>query len=392
MKLAIAVLLALAACGDDDDDVGPGADAGDDPGDGGRDGGEARDASNPGDDAGRDAGDDGGPPAEARTMWITVGSQDRLAVVELGADGQLTERSADSLDLPGSPGAMAFARATRRLYVGLDGDAIATIELDGDGRPSLVGVTEGVGSAVYLAVAHGETVLVTGDFGADDLSTFDVSGPPPHAETDRVATAEEPHQTLVGPTGDRVYIPHRSADVVRWFGLNPGGGLSFEDEVAADPGDGPRHIVFSPDGAYAWLVNEFSDSVSSHRVADNGALERFDVASTLPDGVDGSDNACADIHVTPDGRFVYASNRGHDSIARFTVQADGSLTFEGTTPTETRPREFDPSPDGRFLVVAGQDSGFAASYAIDGGGGGGGDLTQVDRLDLGADLRWIAIE
>jgi 6-phosphogluconolactonase len=388
VNLAIAVLLALSGCGDDDDDVGPGADAGDDPRDGGGDGGEGRDASHPGDDAGRDAGDDGGQPGRVRTLWITVGGQDRLAVAELGEDGQLAERPEDSLDLPGSPAAMAFARATRRLYVGLDGDAIATIDLDGEGRPSLAGVTQGVGSAVYLAVAHGESVLVTGDFGADDLSTFDVSGDPPHAETDRTSTSNEPHQTLLGPTGDRVYVPHRTADVVRWFGLDAGGGLSFEDEVDADPGDGPRHLVFSPDGAYAWLVHEFSDSVSSHRVGDDGALERFDVAPTLPDGVDGSDNSCADIHVTPDGRHVYASNRGHDSIARFTVQGDGSLAFDGTTSTEARPREFDPSPDGRFLVVAGQDSGFAASYAIE----SDGDLAPVDRLELGADLRWIAIE
>ncbi|NIS33577.1 MAG: beta-propeller fold lactonase family protein, partial [Actinobacteria bacterium] len=79
--------------------------------------------------------------------------------------------------------------------------------------------------------------------------------------------------------------------------------------------------------------------------------------TTLPAGFDGDTNTCADVHVTPDARFVYGSNRGHDSIAMFAIGTDGMLTALGTVDTEARPREFDVSPDGRFVVVAGQDSG-----------------------------------
>lgn len=339
-------------------------------------------------DAALDAGVDAGEPARPRIAWVTVGGDSRLAVIELAVDGTLAEHEEMSLTLPGNPSAMAYGRASRRLYVAMGGDSIATLALDDEGRPSLLGQTDGTGSAVYLALAYDETVLVSGYFGDDELATHDVSGAPPHEETARIPTADEPHSTLVGPTGDLVYVPHRGGDTIRWFGLAADGALSLRDELEAERGVGPRHISLSPDGAFAYVVNEQGDSVSSHHVSADGALERFQTLSTLPEGVNGSDNSCADVHVTPDGRFLYASNRGDDSIARFTVLPDGSLAFEGTVPTEATPREFDPSPDGRFLLVAGQDSGHVASYAVEADGA----LTSVDRLELGPDLRWIAID
>ena len=94
------------------------------------------------------------------------------------------------------------------------------------------------------------------------------------------------------------------------------------------------------------------------------------------------------MHVTPDGRFVYGSNRGHDSLAMFAIGADGSLSELGTVPTEARPRKFDVSPDGRFVVAAGQGSGQLQSYRVE----DDGTLTMVDRLAVGDDLLWVAID
>ena len=98
--------------------------------------------------------------------------------------------------------------------------------------------------------------------------------------------------------------------------------------------------------------------------SEKGTLESFQVISTLPAGFEG-DNTTAEIRVTPDGKHLYASNRGHDSLALFEVADDGTLTAKGHFATEAVPRFFALDPTGRFLYSAGQKSGRLASYRID---------------------------
>lgn len=333
-------------------------------------------------------GRDDAAPLVPRLMYVSVGGEERLAVVELGGAGSLTARPELDLALPGRPGAMAFAPAARRLYVGTRPGDITTVALDAAGAPSVVGRTQGTGIAVYLALARNEQVLVSASFGDDRLATHDVAGAPPHAELDSVATADEPHAALVDATGGRVYVPHRGGGLTRWYGVGSDGAIASQGELAAAAGVGPRHIAIAPDGDHAYLVHEFADSVGAHTVAGDGALAHIGTVSTLPGDADASANTGADVHVTPDGSFVYASNRGHDSLAMFRIEDDGALASLGTTPTEARPREFSVSPDGRFVVVAGQDSGFLQSYRVE----SDGTLTSVDRLEVGPDLRWVVID
>ena len=123
-------------------------------------------------------------------------------------------------------------------------------------------------------------------------------------------------------------------------------------------------------------------------VGAEGGLNPVQTLSALEEGQEAEGNSGADIHLTPDGRFLYASVRGDDSIAGYTVEADGQLTWLGRTDTETRPREFSVTADGRFLVVAGQVSGNVASYRI----GDDGSLELLDTEEVGDDLLWVAIE
>jgi 6-phosphogluconolactonase len=322
-------------------------------------------------------------------MYVSVGSAPRLAVVTLAADGSMSARSAFDLTLPGNPGAMTYARTTRRLYVGIGGSGgrVATVDLDGEGRPSLAGVTEGTGNAVYVETANDESTMITAYFGDDRLRSHDVSGAPPHGESDTADTSEEPHQAIIAPNG-MLYVPHRDGQVTDWYEVEPDGTLNRGGGLDAEAGVGPRHAAFSPDGAFAYVINEYADSVSAHRVEGDGALDRFQTVTTLPAAFDGAMNTCADVHVTPDGRFLYGSNRGHHSLAMFSIGADGSLTPLGQVGTEDTPREFDVSPDGRFVVAAGQGSGFLQSYAVQ----ADGTLTSVDRLMVGDGLRWVIID
>ena len=127
--------------------------------------------------------------------------------------------------------------------------------------------------------------------------------------------------------------------------------------LAFDPGDGPRHMIFHPLKDMAFVVNELSGSVVSLKVDhETGLLQRIDRASTLPKNFAGR-NACADIHITANGKFLYVSNRGHDSIAIFSVSENGELESLGHEPVQGKwPRNFILSPDEKHLLVANQNS------------------------------------
>ena len=117
-----------------------------------------------------------------------------------------------------------------------------------------------------------------------------------------------------------------------------------------------------------------------------GTLRPLQTVSTLPEDFRGT-NACAEIKIHPSGRFVYTSNRGHDSIACFKVDArDGKLTALGQEPTEKTPRSFDLDPEGRFLYAAGEASGKVAAYRVDPTSGA---LQRFATYEVGRQPWWV---
>jgi 6-phosphogluconolactonase len=137
--------------------------------------------------------------------------------------------------------------------------------------------------------------------------------------------------------------------------------------LSMDPGAGPRHLAFHPERPWMYVVNELSSSVSLvKKDPDGSGYSIAQTLSTLPEGFSG-ENTCADIHVSPDGNFLYASNRGHHSIAIFSVDPEnGTLTALGHEPTRGEtPRNFNLSPDGRYLLVANQTTNSLVSFSRD---------------------------
>jgi 6-phosphogluconolactonase len=137
--------------------------------------------------------------------------------------------------------------------------------------------------------------------------------------------------------------------------------------VTVQPGAGPRHLAFTPDERYIYVVNEIQSSVSAfHYDAAQGSLHEFQTVSTLPEHFTG-ENTGAEIEVDPSGRFVYASNRGYDSIAQFAIDnRTGSLSLNGQTPTGGKtPRYFALAPGGDYLFAANQDSGNIVLFHVD---------------------------
>jgi 6-phosphogluconolactonase len=171
-----------------------------------------------------------------------------------------------------------------------------------------------------------------------------------------------------GPEGKRVYAADLGIDQVRMYDYDPGKGAltpSAPASVPSAPGAGPRHLSFHPSGRFAYVVNELGNTVSAYeRDAATGALERRADTTTLPDGFQG-DSFTAEIRVHPSGRFLYASNRGHDSIAVFSLDDPGSPRKVGHVATGGKtPRNFALDPSGRYLLAANQESNNVVVFRV----------------------------
>jgi 6-phosphogluconolactonase len=137
--------------------------------------------------------------------------------------------------------------------------------------------------------------------------------------------------------------------------------------VQLKPGAGPRHITFRPDGKYAYVINELHATVTAFaHDRERGTLKEVQTIQTLPADFTG-ENTSADIHVSPDGRFLYCSNRGHDSIAAFQIDPrNGKLIFVAHLSSGGKaPRNFAIDPTGAFVLVANQKSDNIVSFRRD---------------------------
>ncbi len=138
--------------------------------------------------------------------------------------------------------------------------------------------------------------------------------------------------------------------------------------VKVASGSGPRHFAFHPKRRFAYVINEMASTVTAFNWdPERGTFQEIHTITTLPKDFKG-ENSTAEVQVHPSGKFVYGSNRGHDSIALFKVDSKkGSLTAEGQTPTEGKtPRNFGIDPGGRYLFAANQDSASVVIFKIDG--------------------------
>ena len=148
-----------------------------------------------------------------------------------------------------------------------------------------------------------------------------------------------------------------------------GGSLRPNDPPFASlaPGAGPRHFAFHPAGQFAYVINEMASTVTAFSYnADRGALDAIQTVSTLPEGFDG-DSSTAEVQVHPSGKFLYGSNRGHDSVAVFGIDShSGRLSYVANRSTQGKtPRNFGIDPTGRYILAANQSSCTIVVFRID---------------------------
>ena len=178
------------------------------------------------------------------------------------------------------------------------------------------------------------------------------------------------HSVNLSPDGRFAFVADLGLDKLMVYRFDAAAGtLAANDppSAAMAPGAGPRHFAMHPSGRFAFVINELNSTITSLAFdAASGGFRAIDSVSTLPAEFDGR-NTTAEVVVHPGGRFVYGSNRGHDSIAVFAVdESTGRLTARGHAPSGGRtPRNFAIEPSGRFLLTANQDSDNVVVFRID---------------------------
>ncbi|HEX2911696.1 MAG TPA: lactonase family protein [Chloroflexia bacterium] len=205
-------------------------------------------------------------------------------------------------------------------------------------------------------------------------------------------TCSHPHDVRFDPSGKYLLVPDKGFDRVFVYRRETESGLFTPNQPAfaeEKPGAGPRHIAFHPNDHYCYLINELNSTVSVFKFdPQHGTMEALQVISTLPPGFSGN-NTCAEITVAPSGKFVYGSNRGHDSIVVYAVdESSGTLSIVDWTASGGKtPRFFTLNPDGNLLVVAHQDSDNIVTFQVDQASGKltptGQDITTGSPVCIG---------
>ena len=187
------------------------------------------------------------------------------------------------------------------------------------------------------------------------------------------------HGVYFHPKNGRAYVADLGTDDIFIYKFDAEKGLLTANKPKSGrvtAGEGPRHLAFHPSGKFAYVNTEMGLNVVAFSVERNGGLKQIQSIPTLPAGTDIKGVSTAEIFVRPDGKSLYVSNRGHDSIAVYAIAQDGKLTLlQHVLGTPATPRGFGLSADGRWLVCAGQKSGTLNAYKI----GRDGKLTDTKQ-------------
>jgi 6-phosphogluconolactonase len=230
-----------------------------------------------------------------------------------------------------------------------------------------------------------------------------------------IPTARNAHSIRIDNTNHYVFVPHLGTDQVFQFKFDPKTGhlaANTPPVLQLKQGTGPRHIIVSADNRFLYLLNELTAEVSTLALdAKTGTLTFVSSAVALPPdhklqpgmprgavGTPGANQAprdttndiwASDLHLTPDGKFLYVAERTSNTLAGFSVDAGtGKLTYIGSTPTEKQPRGFAIDSSGRYLVASGEKSETITSYAID---PSSGTLKQMGQYPTGKGANWVEI-
>jgi len=293
------------------------------------------------------------------------------------------------------PSFLAFAPSKRFVYaVNEFSNELAAFSIDrGSGALSCLNRVSTLGAEPAFASvdASGKWVLAA-NYRSGPVVVFPVQPDGSlGAPTDVKTTGVHPHAIVLDRSNEFAFVPNKGSDKISQFGFDATSGTlvaSSPSEIATPAGSEPRHLAFHPVYDFVYVIEESGCHVETYALdARAGTLSHLGSISTLPPGDAASSNTGSDVHVAPSGKFLYGSNRGHDSIVIYAIGNDGRLTLVGHESTRGKtPRNFGIDPTGTFLFVANQDSRTLASFRID---SGRGTLEHLATIAMPASPYWV---
>jgi 6-phosphogluconolactonase len=346
-------------------------------------------------------------------VYVSVAGEKRIAIFKLDAkDGRLTP--AGDMVTSGEPGALTTDSKRRFLFAALrsTGELAAFRIEPATGKLTHLNTVPAGADPAHITTDKAGKFLLTAYYVAGQVTvhTIGEDGALGKEPRQTFKTKEKAHAIVLSPGDRAAIVPHTGPNVIYSLGFFGDSGALLkphhgQPDFTTPKGTGPRHVVFHPtlwirggfdaNAQVAYVANEQGSSVTMYHAvlnAVNWGLEPKQTISTLPADFKGT-NACAEIRLHPSNRFLYVSNRGHDSIAAFRIDGkgqnddkNGQLTRLGQTPTEKTPRSFDIDPSGKYLFAAGESSGRLAAYRID---EASGRLERIATYDVGKMPWWV---
>lgn len=337
-------------------------------------------------------------PLHADTfVYVSLAPEEKIQIYRMEG-AKLTPVDAVAVD--GAPGCLAVDPKKKFLFASLrTTSSLASFRIDpSTGKLTLLSTAalpKGENAAFVgtdrtgrwlLSVSYAAGTIVVHRLGEDGKIQS------PAVQT--VTTAKTAHSFATDPANRAVLVPHVAPNALYHFDFDAKAGkLTMAGRASFPPPPpprdktkfGPRHLAFHPTLSLVYTSDEEGSSISSFRFDPDKGLGPRQSLSTLPKDFKGK-NTTAEVKMHPTGKFVWVSNRGHDSLAGFAIDSMGKLTSLGQTPTEKTPRSFDISPDGRFLLAAGEGSGKLALYGVNLDTGA---LTRGETYDVGKSLTWV---
>jgi 6-phosphogluconolactonase len=339
--------------------------------------------------------------ADAAT-FVYVGNADSqdVNVLELKPNGDLTPIATTAVPGSAKPGGslpLAVSPDKKRLFAGLRNEPYSVVSFAIDaktGKLTPLGSGPLADSMAYIATDRSGKFLLSASYGGNKV-TVNPIGPDGVAQPAQQIMATQPNAHCIVADPSNRYVLHTSlgGDVVYQEKFDAKTGKLVPNDpptVSVKAKAGPRHLVFSPGKPFVYLLNELDASIYvlpwNARIGTLG--KEVQVTTSLPKGFEGKPWA-ADIHLTPDGKFLYASERTTSTLAAFRVDPKtGLLTPIDSYPTEKQPRGFNIDPSGRYLLSVGQLSNSMTSFAVD---KATGKLTKLKEYPVGKNPNWIEI-
>jgi 6-phosphogluconolactonase len=331
-------------------------------------------------------------------MYLSLQDDDKILVfTQDPSNGALSLQHEVAVE--GGPAALCVDPDRNHLYCGRRTVRdIASFDIDSaTGAISQIGAAPLEGEPVFLATDRKGGFVLSAYYYQSRAAVhrIDENGAAVVPPVEWLETAGGAHAIQTDPTNRFAYVPHianRGPNEIFQFRFDENTGHLAPNtplRLGNDSYLGPRHFCFNPNIDMLYFSDEQGCSVSAYRLDPHaGTLSLVQTASTLPEGFEG-DNTCSQIQISPSGRFLYAPNRGHNSLACFTVNtATGELAANGIVDAEPIPNALAVGPDEKFLYSAGQESGNMAIFGID---AGSGQLTRVATTPLGNRPAWISI-